>query len=171
MQKCNYTCSIYRLKFAFEVEAYDLDYGHPTPSPLDPKLFTSEPLLSMLRIQYLYYISNDVITNCKNCEGLDQKLQLHVDELASLQCLNLMQSLTDYLSQLMSAGSHRNVVETLQHVSVLLHTAHCLELEGRGYGTSLPKNVGSLWSSVAERYVVCIKTVILEWYFIGIGIL
>lgn len=143
----------YRLKFPFEVESYDQDHENTTPSPLEPNLFTAEPLLGMLRMQYLYHSARDIIIEGKNSTGLDQKLQIPGSDLVVLRCLNLRQSLSDYLKLLASASSHRKVTETLQHILIIVHTIHCVGGE-RGSGTSFPDDIGLLWINVAERYIV-----------------
>lgn len=140
---------MYRLKFPFQVDCYTVDYGHSTPSLLEPDLFAAEPLLSMLRMQYLYHLESGVIASGENRDGVDPKLQVPAGELASLRCLNLRECLASSLELLMSASSHRRVTETLEQVSVMVHTTCCLG--GKGSGISFPQNVGSLWMSVAGR--------------------
>ncbi len=140
------------MKFPFETGFYDLESAHATPCPMEPNLSAAEPLLSMLRLQYLYCLHQDAITFCQNREDLGTRLQIPEDQLVTLRCLNLRQSLSDCFSRLTSAGSHQSVAETLQHVSVLVHTVHCMVMGGEeGKGTRFPKSIGSLWKTVVER--------------------
>ena len=132
------------------MEHYDQDHENSTPSPLEPSLFTTEPLVSMLRMQYLYHSARDVIIEGKNNTGLEQKLQVPSSDLVVLRCLKLKQSISGYLKLLASASSHRKVTETLQYILIIAHTIHCV---GGGSGTSFPDDIGLLWMEVAERYI------------------
>ena len=106
----------------------------------------------MLRMQYLSRLFKDFTSNSDSCEGLDEKLEVPSNDLASLKCLNFRKSLSESFEQLLSASSHSKVMDLLHHVSVLVHTVHCVGGEGRR-GLSYPDAVGSLWINVAERYM------------------
>jgi hypothetical protein len=104
----------------------------------------------MLRMQYLYHMARHVLTSGRNDENLDPKLLVPAGELAALHCLNLRECLVGDLELLMSASSHQKVSETLEQVSVVVHTACCLCERESGL-FPLPESVGSLWVRVAER--------------------
>ena len=131
--------------------SYGLDYAHSTPSPLDLNLYMSEPLLSMLRIHYLYSVSKstEAIIKDQKEELTDKKLLVSNSDITSLQSLNLRKSLADYFNELLSASSHGKVLETLHHVIVLLHTS--FNVGRKGCEISLPKHVGLQWKNVVEK--------------------
>ena len=149
-------CIVYsRLVFPFEVGEYELECGHMTPPPLEPGLLTVDPLLSMLRTQYLSHLSEDALFREQDsdhaCDGLPQQLQPSTSDLASLLALDLRGSLSRHFSGLGSAGSHASVTHTLHHLSVLAHTVCSVGGGAVGRGLCFPDQVGSLWTGVAER--------------------
>lgn len=150
--KCTVPLYPLRLRFPFHVGYYEVDPEHTTPSLLEPDLISAEPLLSMLRMQYLHHMARDVITSGQNHDGMDPKLHVPPGELTSLRCLNLKECLVSDFELLTSASSHRKVSETLEQVLLLLHTARCLWERGSGFA-AFPENMGSLWVGVAERLV------------------
>lgn len=110
----------------------------------------------MLRLQYLhstFKTAEGIIKSQENDKKLDESLRLPASDLASLNSLCLRKSLEECFNDLVSASSHKMVVERLQHVSLLWHTSRCIERRGRGITSSPPlENVGTLWMNVAERY-------------------
>ena len=105
-------------------------------------------------MHYFYSTKKSIsaIISSQNTDGLEQKLHMPSSELTSLHSLALNKSLTDYCDQLTSAGSHRKVMEMLQHISVVLHTAH--RIGRRECGTSFLEGVEPQWRNVIDRYEV-----------------
>ena len=126
--KCvNYAILIllFRLKLPFPVVKYELEEHHLTPSPLDPKLFTSDPLLSMLRLYYYSAMTgppDKIIAAHQNnvLHSTDEKITLPSSVISSLRSLSVVLILRECFDKLRGASSHSEVARLLHRIGVVL---------------------------------------------------
>ena len=144
-----------RLKFPFPVESYKLECRHLTPSPLDPKLFTSDPLLSMLRLDYHSAMigSPEQIISAYESHPLpmeDEKLAIPPSDILSMKSLSVILSLKKYFHQLKFASSHDGVIAILNHTEVILNNC---KLYGELLHFQNLFHDGQIeWKNTIERY-------------------
>lgn len=116
-----------RLRFPFHVESSELECSHFTLPPLDPKMFSSEPLLSMLRLHYhsaMVGKPDDIISSYERRQlpCADEKLSIPPADILSMKSLSVSSSLTENFHQLKSATSHDRVKTILHHTEAVLRT-------------------------------------------------
>ena len=103
---------------------YTLDPCHSTPSPLDPKLLSSEPPLSMLRLHYHIAMAGGVgklaTANKEDMYAPEEKLAIPESDFVALRGLHVSTALSDSFERLETAASHKEVIDRLHHLGVVL---------------------------------------------------
>ncbi len=106
---------------------YQRDLCHLTPSPLEPALLASDPLLGMLRLAYHSIVTgppdklisayqNNVLCSLDD----DDKMVVPSSDIAALSALSVAVCLKEYVSLLRRASTHDQVVGVLYRIEVVL---------------------------------------------------
>ena len=113
------------------MKGYNLDMNHKTTCCMDPNLFTSDPLLSMLRLHYNVALAggvNELISDQEkhqpSLEAQDGKLRLLKCDVLGLKCFSMDMRLKHCFEQLKEATSHSDVVKLLQYTEVVFNASY-----------------------------------------------
>ncbi|XP_064398202.1 rotatin-like isoform X3 [Halichondria panicea] len=115
-----------KLKFPFSIVEYERELCHVTPSPLDPALFSTDPLLGMLRLAYHSIRTGppDQLISAHQNRSLDDdgdhKMAVPSSDIAALSALSVTVCLQEYVELLRTASSHGQVVSVLYRIEVVL---------------------------------------------------
>ena len=130
---------------------YILEPCHSTPSPLELKLLSSEPVLSMLRLHYHAVMTGGTeklaTANKEDLHTTEEKLAMPEGDFVALKGLHMSTALSDSLERLQAAASHQEVTDRLHHVGVVLQ-GFSERGEHHKIGTEELN-----WKQVLERYV------------------
>lgn len=135
------------------MKGYNLELSNETPCCLDPNLFASDPLLSMLRIQYNVALAGGITELISNHdqqqhshEDGDGKLRLLKCDILGLKCSCESLIVRNYFEQLKEATSHKGVVNLLHHIEVVFRASDCQHSERAIVSDGE-------WKEVIERYM------------------
>ena len=105
---------------------YERELCHVTPSPLDPALFSTDPLLGMLRLAYHSIRTGppDQLISAHQNRSLDDDddytMAVPSSDIAALSALSVTVCLREYVELLRTASSHGQVVSVLYRIEVVL---------------------------------------------------
>ena len=103
---------------------YTLDPCHSTPSPLELKLLSSEPPLSMLRLHYHIAVVGSVeklaTASKEDLHTPEEKLVIPESDFVALKGLHMSTALSDSFKRLQASASHNEVIDRLHHLGVVL---------------------------------------------------
>lgn len=122
---------VFSPKFPFLVKGYDLELSHEMKPSLDPNLFTCDPLLSMLRLQYNVALAGsvrEVISLHDKQQGSHEveegRMRMLKSDVLGLKCLSVAAASRSCLTQLEGATSHCDVIDVLHLIEVVFSASN-----------------------------------------------